>query len=142
MGNHAGSVHRDRHRNGRKVDHRHRAVESSDEAGDVLRLLTEMHGPVVLYLAPDTDGYTPTCLRRSEFRPDSGDVLAGQTAWHTEFWMANRFHAGLEDTDVSVDVRSRDRSGRRSPSLETDCGFRFTLRIHDVEDAELVDEAS
>ncbi|MFC4372728.1 DUF779 domain-containing protein [Nocardia halotolerans] len=131
MGHHTGSVHRERQHQGRKLEYRHRAVETTDEAGEVLHLLTEMHGPVVLYLAPEADGYTPVCLRRSEFRPNAGDVLAGQTAWHTELWMAHRFHTGFEDIDVSVDVRRRTGSVHRGPSLESDCGFLFTLRIRD-----------
>jgi uncharacterized protein len=130
-----------RHPHGRKVDHRHRAVEASDDALRVLRLLREMHGPVVLYLAPDTDGYTPVCVRREDFRPEAGDVLAGQTAWHTQLWMADRFHVGFDDLDVSIEVRNRPQAG--SASLEAACGFRFALRIDQVEAAAgFVEEAS
>ncbi|MGW6620313.1 DUF779 domain-containing protein [Nocardia sp. NPDC055002] len=130
-----------RHPNGRKVDHRHRAVEASDDALRVLRLLLEMHGPVVLYLAPDTDGYTPVCVRLRDFRPARGDVLAGQTAWHTQLWMADRFHVGFDDLDVSIEVRNRPQPG--SASLEAVCGFRFALRIDKAEAAvDFVEEAS
>ncbi|MFD4459230.1 DUF779 domain-containing protein [Nocardia sp. NPDC058480] len=130
-----------RHPHGRKEGHRHRAVEASDDALRVLRLLLEMHGPVVLYLAPDTDGHTPICVRRGEFRPGAGDLLAGQTAWHTELWMADRFHVGFDDIDVRIEVRNRPQRG--SASLEASCGFRFALRIEKVEDAaEFVEEAS
>ncbi|MBC7300729.1 MAG: DUF779 domain-containing protein [Nocardia sp.] len=130
-----------RHPHGRKVDHRHRAVEAGDDALRVLRLLIEMHGPVVLYLAPDTDGYTPVCMRLRDFRPDAGDVLAGQTAWHTQLWMAEGFHVGFDDLDVSIEVRNRPQRG--SVSLEASCGFRFALRIEKADDAvEFVEEAS
>ncbi|MFF5034937.1 DUF779 domain-containing protein [Nocardia salmonicida] len=130
-----------RHPNGRKVDHRHRAVEASEDALRVLRLLLEMHGPVVLYLAPDTDGYTPICVRRSEFRPGAGDVLAGQTAWHTQLWMAERFHVGFDDIDVRIEVRNRPQRG--SASLEATCGFRFALRVDNIDAAaEFAEEAS
>ncbi|MFD3747834.1 DUF779 domain-containing protein [Nocardia sp. NPDC058633] len=130
-----------RHPHGRKVDHRHRAVEASDDALRVLRLLLEMHGPVVLYLAPDADGYTPICVRRSEFRPGPGDVLAGQSAWHTQLWMADRFHVGLDDIDVRIEVRNRPQRG--SASLEAACGFRFALRIDKIDEAAgFVEEAS
>lgn len=130
-----------RHPHGRKVDHRHRAVEASDDALDVLRLLLEMHGPVVLYLAPDTDGYTPVCVRLRDFRPGAGDVLAGQTAWHTQLWMAEPFHVGFDDLDVRIEVRNRAQLG--SASLEASCGFRFTLRIEKADGAaEFVEEAS
>ncbi|MFF2084535.1 DUF779 domain-containing protein [Nocardia sp. NPDC058176] len=141
MLHHAGSAQRERHLNGRKLDHRHRAVATSDDARHVLQLLNAMHGPVVLYLPADADGYTPICVRRSDFRPEPGDILAGQTAWHTEFWMADRFHVGLDDIDVSVDVRTRPGDEPGTSSLETACGFRFALRIHRAED-ELVEEAS
>ncbi|MFE3546370.1 DUF779 domain-containing protein [Nocardia sp. NPDC059177] len=121
--------------------HRHRAVAATEDADDVLQLMTAMHGPVVLYLAPDTDGHTPNCVRRTEFRPAPGDTLVGRTAWHTEFWMAEPFQAGIDDIDLSIDVRSAPGTDRRSASLETSCGFRFALRIHAEPDA-LVGEAS
>ncbi|KAF0846728.1 DUF779 domain-containing protein [Nocardia caishijiensis] len=142
MGNRAGSVHRDRDLHARWGSHRHRAIEATGEASDVLALLTEMHGPVVLYLAPGTDGRSPICVRRGEFCPSADDVLAGRTAAHTEFWMAGDFYAGFEDLDVGIEVRSAVRTGRQSGSLESDCGFRFTLRISTPDAAELVDEAS
>ncbi|MFD3507939.1 DUF779 domain-containing protein [Nocardia sp. NPDC058666] len=132
-----------RHPHGRKVDHRHRAVQASDDALRVLRLLLEMHGPVVLYLPAGSDGFTPMCVRRSEFRPGDGDVLAGQTAWHTQLWMADPFHVGLDDLDVKIEVRNRAPQARESASLEAMCGFRFTLRIENADSAaELVEEAS
>ncbi|MFB7873904.1 MULTISPECIES: DUF779 domain-containing protein [unclassified Nocardia] len=111
------------------VQHRHRAVAATEDAGDVLQLMTAMHGPVVLYLAPDTDGRTPICVRRTDFRPEPGDALAGRTAWHTEFWMADRFREDIDDIDLSIDVRSAPEVDRRSESLETSCGFRFALLI-------------
>ncbi|MFE1593453.1 DUF779 domain-containing protein [Nocardia sp. NPDC058705] len=126
---------------GRKADHRHRAVEASDDALDVLRLLLEMHGPVVLYLAPDTDGYTPVCLPLRDFRPGSDDILAGQTAWHTQLWMAQRFHVGFDELDVRIEVRNRP--PRDSASLEAACGFRFALHIEKADEAgEFIEEAS
>lgn len=142
MANHAGAGHRDRQPHLRPPSHRHRAVEAGDDARHVLQLLIAMHGPVVLYLAPDSDGHTPICVRRADFQAEPGDVLAGRTAWHTEFWMAERFGVGLEDIDVRIDVRSVPAADRRSSSLESSCGFRFTLRVHRAEDADLVEEAS
>lgn len=135
MQHQAGSGQRARRARG----HRHRALATSDDARHVLQLLTAMHGPVVLYLPADADGHTPVCLRRTDFRPEPGDVLAGQTAWHTEFWVASRFQVGLDDIDVSVDVRNRPGAESDSDSLEAACGFRFALRIAE---AELVEEAS
>src|SRR5690606_10673869 len=131
------------------VQHRHRAVAATEDADDVLQLMTAMHGPVVLYLAPDTDGRTPICVRRTDFRPEPGDALAGRTpisvrrtdfrrepcvalagrtAWHTEFWLADWFREGIDDIDVSIDVRSA-READRPDLLESSCGFRFALRI-------------
>ena len=123
------------------VKHRHRAVAATADADDVLQLMTAMHGPVVLYLAPDADEHTPNCLRRTEFRPGPGDALVGRTAWHTEFWMAEGFPHGIDDIDLSIDVRSAPDTEQRSASLETSCGFRFALRIDAEQDA-LVGEAS
>ncbi|UGT54845.1 DUF779 domain-containing protein [Nocardia asteroides] len=143
MPNHAGSAHRERPPHIRNPAHRHRAVATTDDAGRLLRLLTEMHGPVVLYLPPDSDGHTPICVRHSDFQPESGDVLAGRTAAHAEFWMAESFHAGLDDLDVSIDVRTVPAADRSTASLDTACGFRFALRIQSAEDANaLVEEAS
>lgn len=139
----AGSGRRERHPHVRAANHRHRAIETTEDARHVLQLLTAMHGPVVLYLPPDSDGHTPVCVRRTDFHADSGDVLAGQTAWHTEFWLAERFHVGFEDLDVGIDVRNAPGDDRRTASLESSCGFRFTLRIESAQDATaLVEEAS
>ncbi|WP_218717879.1 DUF779 domain-containing protein [Nocardia sp. MH4] len=139
----AGSGRRERHPRVRAASHRHRAIETTEDARHVLQLLTAMHGPVVLYLPADADGYTPICVRRTDFHAGAGDVLAGQTAWHTEFWLAERFHVGLEDLDVGIDVRSAPGGDRRTASLESSCGFRFTLRIESAQDVTgLVEEAS
>ncbi|MFE6924471.1 DUF779 domain-containing protein [Nocardia sp. NPDC057663] len=139
----AGSGHRDHPPLVHTPNHRHRAVDTSEDARHVLQLLTVMHGPVVLHLPSDSDGHTPICLRRTDFHADPGDILAGQTAGHTEFWMAGHFHVGLEDIDVSIDVHSVPASDRRTSSLETACGFRFALRIHAAAGAAaLVEEAS
>ena len=80
-------------------------------------------------------------MRRSEFRFDVGDVLVGQTAWHTQLWMAERLHVCFDGIDVRIEVR--DRPQRGSASLEASCGFRFALRIDQVEAATgFVEEAS
>ncbi|MFC4127675.1 DUF779 domain-containing protein [Nocardia rhizosphaerae] len=143
MPNHAGSAHRERPPHIHPLAHRHRAVATTDDASRLLRLLAEMHGPVVLYLPADSAGSTPICLRRSDFHPDVDDVLAGRTSAKAELWLAAKFRDGLDDLDLGVDVRTDLATDRDSGSLATACGFRFALRIRAAsEAAELVEEAS
>ncbi|MFJ2662719.1 DUF779 domain-containing protein [Nocardia fluminea] len=87
-----------------------------------------------------SDGYTPICVRRSEFRPNAGDVLVGHTAWHTQWWMAERFDVGFDDIDARIEVRNRPPRG--SASLEASCGFRFPLHIENVDAAAIFAEAA
>ncbi|EFL30445.1 conserved hypothetical protein [Streptomyces viridochromogenes DSM 40736] len=110
-------------------------VELTPAAEDLLRQLTGTHGPVMFHQSGGCcDGSAPMCYPRGEFRVGASDVLLGQVAGDTPFWMSADQYAYWSHTHLTVDVVPGRGSGF---SLEAPEGVRFLLRSRLLTDEEL-----
>lgn len=122
-------------------------VALTDAAAELLRRLTEKHGPLMFHQSGGCcDGSSPMCYERGEFRTGGSDVLLGELdigrgaaegGWEpVPFWMSESQHAYWSHTHLTVDVVPGRGSGF---SLEAPEGVRFLIRSRlldeDAEDA-------
>ncbi|CAM5363302.1 DUF779 domain-containing protein [Streptomyces antimycoticus] len=109
-------------------------VELTDAAQDLLRLLMSRHGPLMFHQSGGCcDGSAPMCYPRGEFRVGAADVLLGEVAGDTPFWMSADQYAYWRHTHLTVDVVPGRGSGF---SLEAPEGVRFLLRSRVLTDEE------
>ncbi|MEE4595821.1 DUF779 domain-containing protein [Streptomyces sp. DSM 41524] len=109
-------------------------VELTDAAQDLVRLLTSRHGPLMFHQSGGCcDGSAPMCYPRGEFRVGAADVLLGEVAGDTPFWMSADQYAYWRHTHLTVDVVPGRGSGF---SLEAPEGVRFLLRSRVLTDEE------
>ncbi|CAM5683451.1 DUF779 domain-containing protein [Streptomyces purpurascens] len=110
-------------------------VELTPAAEELLRRLTGAHGPVMFHQSGGCcDGSAPMCYPRGEFRVGASDVLLGQVAGDTPFWMSADQHRYWSHTHLTVDVVPGRGSGF---SLEAPEGVRFLIRSRLLTDEEL-----
>ncbi|MGH3862984.1 DUF779 domain-containing protein [Actinokineospora sp.] len=100
----------------------------------VLRGLIDQHGPVMFHQSGGCcDGSSPMCYPRGEFRVGAADVLLGEIAGDTPFWMSADQYEYWRHTHLTVDVVSGRGGGF---SLEAPEGVRFLIRSRLLTDAE------
>ncbi|MGX1506025.1 UNVERIFIED_CONTAM: uncharacterized protein (DUF779 family) [Streptomyces graminofaciens] len=110
-------------------------VELTAAAEELVGRLAERHGPVMFHQSGGCcDGSAPMCYPRGEFRVGGSDVLLGEVAGGTPFWMSADQYAYWRHTHLTVDVVPGRGSGF---SLEAPEGVRFLLRSRLLTDAEL-----
>ncbi|MGF1238291.1 DUF779 domain-containing protein [Streptomyces sp. 2-6] len=101
-------------------------VVLTEAAEDLVRRLTERHGPLMFHQSGGCcDGSAPMCYPRGEFRVGAADVLLGEVAGDTPFWMSAGQYAYWRHTHLTVDVVPGRGGGF---SLEAPEGVRFLLR--------------
>jgi uncharacterized protein (DUF779 family) len=114
---------------------RARRVELSAAAEELVGRLAARHGPVMFHQSGGCcDGSAPMCYPRGEFRVGGSDVLLGEVAGGTPFWMSADQYAYWRHTHLTVDVVPGRGGGF---SLEAPEGVRFLLRSRLLTDAEL-----
>ena len=118
-------------------------VSFTAEAADLLRRLTEVHGPLMFHQSGGCcDGSSPMCYPVGEFRTGDSDVHLGDLAIDgldepVAFWMAANQFEYWQHTHLTVDVVKGRGSGF---SVEAPEGVRFLIRSRlftDQETAEL-----
>jgi uncharacterized protein len=118
-------------------------VSFTAEAADLLRRLTEVHGPLMFHQSGGCcDGSSPMCYPVGEFRTGDSDVHLGDLAIDgldepVAFWMAANQFEYWQHTHLRVDVVKGRGSGF---SVEAPEGVRFLIRSRlftDQETAEL-----
>jgi uncharacterized protein (DUF779 family) len=106
-------------------------VELTIEAGNLLRLLYSVHGPLMFHQSGGCcDGSSPMCYQAGEFRVGGQDVLLGElrVADIQEpigFWMSASQFEYWKHTHLTVDVVDGRGGGF---SLEAPEGKRFLIR--------------
>ncbi|MEV8068891.1 DUF779 domain-containing protein [Streptomyces sp. NPDC085995] len=109
-------------------------VVLTEAAEDLVRRLTERHGPLMFHQSGGCcDGSAPMCYPRGEFRVGAADVLLGEVAGGTPFWMSAGQYAYWRHTHLTVDVVPGRGGGF---SLEAPEGVRFLLRSRVFTDEE------
>jgi uncharacterized protein len=115
----------------------------TDEAAELLRRLTGMHGPLMFHQSGGCcDGSSPMCYPAGEFRTGSADVQLGDLVVDglerpIAFWMSANQYEYWKHTQLTVDVVKGRGSGF---SVEAPEGVRFLIRsrlFSDEESAEL-----
>ncbi len=115
----------------------------TDEAAELLRRLTGMHGPLMFHQSGGCcDGSSPMCYPAGEFRTGSADVQLGDLVVDglerpIAFWMSANQYEYWKHTQLTVDV-VKGRGG--GFSVEAPEGVRFLIRsrlFSDEESAEL-----
>ncbi|MFI7059603.1 DUF779 domain-containing protein [Kribbella sp. NPDC050124] len=103
----------------------------SDEAAELLRRLTGMHGPLMFHQSGGCcDGSSPMCYQDGEFRTGSADVHLGDLTVAgldrpIPFWMSAAQYEYWKHTQLTVDVVKGRGSGF---SVEAPEGVRFLIR--------------
>ena len=103
----------------------------TDEAADLLRRLTGMHGPLMFHQSGGCcDGSSPMCYPDGEFRTGSADVQLGDLVVAgldrpIAFWMSANQYEYWKHTQLTVDVVKGRGSGF---SVEAPEGVRFLIR--------------
>ncbi|NED37187.1 DUF779 domain-containing protein [Streptomyces sp. SID8499] len=109
-------------------------VVLTEAAEDLVRRLTERHGPLMFHQSGGCcDGSAPMCYPRGEFRVGAADVLLGEVAGDIPFWMSAGQYAYWRHTHLTVDVVPGRGGGF---SLEAPEGVRFLLRSRVFTDEE------
>ncbi|GLV79811.1 DUF779 domain-containing protein [Streptomyces hygroscopicus] len=109
-------------------------VALTDAAQTLVRVLTARHGPLMFHQSGGCcDGSAPMCYPRGEFRVGATDVLLGEVAGDTPFWMSADQYAYWRHTHLTIDVVPGRGSGF---SLEAPEGVRFLLRSRVLTDEE------
>ncbi|MEU6255832.1 DUF779 domain-containing protein [Streptomyces sp. NPDC047043] len=109
-------------------------VEFTDAAEQLVRQLTDTHGPLMFHQSGGCcDGSAPMCYPRGDFRVGAADVLLGHVAGDTPFWMSAKQYAYWQHTHLTVDVTPGRGSGF---SLEAPEGVRFLIRSRVLTDEE------
>ena len=103
----------------------------TDAAAELLRRLTEMHGPLMFHQSGGCcDGSSPMCYPDGEFRTGSadvhlGDLLVDGVDRPIGFWMSANQYGYWKHTQLTVDVVKGRGSGF---SVEAPEGVRFLIR--------------
>src|SRR3954452_1883134 len=106
-------------------------VSFTGAAAGCLRLLTEVHGPLMFHQSGGCcDGSSPMCYPVGEFRTGDSDVHLGDLAIDgldepVAFWMAANQFEYWQHTHLTVDVVKGRGSGF---SVEAPEGVRFLIR--------------
>ncbi|GAB1331440.1 DUF779 domain-containing protein [Streptomyces sp. NPDC093260] len=109
-------------------------VVLTEAAEDLVRRLAARHGPLMFHQSGGCcDGSSPMCYPRGEFRVGAADVLLGEVAGDTPFWMSAGQYAYWRHTHLTVDVVPGRGGGF---SLEAPEGVRFLLRSRVFTDEE------
>jgi len=117
-------------------------VSLTDEAADLLRRLTELHGPLMFHQSGGCcDGSSPMCYPDGEFRTGTSDVqladlLVDGLVKPIAFWMARNQFEYWKHTHLTVDVVKGRGSGF---SVEAPEGVRFLIRSRVFSDQETAD---
>ena len=114
-------------------------VDLTGEAADLLRRLTEVHGPVMFHQSGGCcDGSSPMCFPAGDFLTSEADVhladlVVEGIAAPVGFWMSVSQYAYWKHTHLTVDVVTGRGSGF---SVEAPEGVRFLIRSRLFTDAE------
>ncbi len=106
-------------------------VEMTDEAAQLLRRLTGIHGPLMFHQSGGCcDGSAPMCYPVGEFMTGDSDVKLGELIVDgvekpIEFWMSTAQYEYWKHTHLTVDVVKGRGSGF---SVEAPEGVRFLIR--------------
>ncbi|TDU90179.1 hypothetical protein EV138_3764 [Kribbella voronezhensis] len=116
-------------------------VALTEEAADLLRRLTELHGPLMFHQSGGCcDGSSPMCYPDGEFKTGNADILLAELAVDglagpIGFWMSRNQFEYWKHTHLTVDVVKGRGSGF---SVEAPEGVRFLIRSRLFTDAETV----
>ncbi len=106
-------------------------VAFTDEAADLVRRLSAVHGPVMFHQSGGCcDGSSPMCFPEGEFIVGPSDVCLGQVPIDgldqpVGFWMSESQFERWKHTHLTIDVVPGRGGGF---SLESPEGVRFLLR--------------
>jgi len=115
-------------------------VEVTGEAAELIRRLTEGHGPVMFHQSGGCcDGSSPMCYPAGEFLTGDADVHLGDLAVEgvaepVPVWMSKAQYEYWKHTHLTIDVVKGRGSGF---SLEAPEGVRFLIRSRLMTQAEL-----
>jgi uncharacterized protein (DUF779 family) len=111
-------------------------VELTSAAAELLRRLSEAHGPLMFHQSGGCcDGSAPMCYPAGEFRTGGSDVLLAEldvagVEEAVTFWMSRSQYEAWSHTRLIVDVVQGRGSGF---SLEAPEGVRFLIRSRVVD---------
>jgi uncharacterized protein len=117
-------------------------VSLTEEAAELLRRLTGLHGPLMFHQSGGCcDGSSPMCYPAGEFRTGAadihlGDLLVNGVEQPIGFWMAANQYEYWKHTHLTVDVVKGRGSGF---SVEAPEGVRFLIRSRLFSDQETAD---
>ena len=122
-----------------EVPTRHTRVELTGEAADLLRRLTERHGPLMFHQSGGCcDGSSPMCYPLGDFLTGDADVHLGDLEVEgledIPFWMSVSQYEYWKHTHLTVDVVRGRGSGF---SVEAPEGVRFLIRSRLMSEDEL-----
>ncbi len=115
-------------------------VDVTGEAAELLRRLTEAHGPVMFHQSGGCcDGSAPMCYPLGEFITGDSDVHLGDLAVEgldapVPVWMSKAQYEYWKHTHITIDVVKGRGAGF---SLEAPEGVRFLIRSRLLTDDEL-----
>ena len=120
-------------------------VDVSDQAAEMLRRLTEQHGPLMFHQSGGCcDGSSPMCYPKGDFLTGDADQLLGTIdigeggadgPEPIEVWMSKEQFAYWKHTHLTIDLVPGRGAGF---SVEGPTGFRFLIRSRLFTEAELV----
>ena len=113
-------------------------VDVTGEAADLLRRLTEAHGPVMFHQSGGCcDGSTPMCYPQGDFITGDSDILIGDLEIGADravpVWMSKAQFAYWQHTHLTIDAVPGRGAGF---SLEAPYGVRFMIRSRILTDEE------
>ena len=117
-------------------------VDVTGAAADLLRRLTDMHGPLMFHQSGGCcDGSSPMCYPDGEFRLGGSDVHLGDLEVEgldkpVEVWMSASQFEYWKHTHLTIDVVKGRGSGF---SVEAPEGVRFLIRSRLFTDAEAME---
>ncbi|MEV6416109.1 DUF779 domain-containing protein [Kribbella sp. NPDC051718] len=106
-------------------------VSHTEEAAELLRRLTEIHGPLMFHQSGGCcDGSSPMCYPDGEFKTGNADIHLGDLDVSglerpISFWMSKNQYEYWKHTHLTVDVVKGRGSGF---SVEAPEGVRFLIR--------------
>ena len=111
----------------------------SEAAADLIRRLTDTHGPVMFHQSGGCcDGSAPMCYPLGEFRTGGSDVCLGDVVIDgldpVPVWMSRAQFEYWQHTQLTIDVVKGRGAGF---SLEAPEGMRFLVRSRVFTDDEL-----
>lgn len=118
-------------------------VDVTGEAADLLRRLTEAHGPLMFHQSGGCcDGSAPMCYPHGEFLTGSSDVHLGDLDVGLDrpvpVWMSKSQFEYWRHTHLTIDVVPGRGTGF---SLEAPHGVRFLIRSRLLTEAELAESS-